>query len=259
MASRHRLPLSASWGHRFLGDVLYERDDLEGAIEQYAIVARDYESFHLTGLREAFFGWPWPTTRLAAPRRLASAAWPRDPARCGGAGACSVLEAYEAYLALLSGDLPRAFAWARDSELGVDSASLYYVVHPSVIRAAILCAAGDAASLDEATALLEEVRQRAARAHFTGALVRIEALLAVAHVKRGAHNAGVAAMRRSLATGGPQGYTRTYLDLLPLFTPELRQLAPRVELPAALWARWRRHVSLPPACRVRRDARWVTS
>ena len=43
-------------------------------------------------------------------------------------------------------------------------------------------------------------------------------------------------MRRSLATGGPQGYTRTYLDLLPLFTPELRQLAPRVELPAALCA-----------------------
>ncbi len=66
--------------------------------------------------------------------------------------------------------------------------------------------------------------------------MRIEALLAIAHVKRGEHDAGVAAMRRSLATGGPQGYTRTYLDLLPMFAAELRQLAPEVELPAALRA-----------------------
>ena len=118
----------------------------------------------------------------------------------------------------LSGDLPRAVAWARDSERRRRQRAAVLRGPPSVIRAAILCAAGDAASLDEAAALLEEVRQRAARAHFTGALVRIEALLAVAHVKRGAHDAGVAAMGRSLATGGPQGYTRTYLDLLPMFT-----------------------------------------
>jgi LuxR family maltose regulon positive regulatory protein len=238
MASRRGLRLSASWGHRFLGDVLYERDDLEGAIGQYAIVARDYESFHLTGLREAHFGLAlayhaagrtaegWRALRRGREILLDAGALEHVP----------VLEAHEAYLALLSGELPRALSWARDSELGVDSAPLYYVVHPSGIRAATLCAAGDARRIAEATALLEELRQRAARAHFTGALVRIEALLAVAQVKRGAHDAGVAAMGRSLATGGPQGYTRTYLDLLPLFTPELRQLAPRVELPAALCA-----------------------
>jgi LuxR family maltose regulon positive regulatory protein len=147
-----------------------------------------------------------------------------------------VLEAYEAYLALLSGDLARAVAWARDCDITVDSAPLYFMVHPSVIRASILSATGDAASLDEATTLLEEVRLRAARAHFTGALVRIEALLAVVQVKRGLHDAGVASMGRSLATGGPQNYRRSYLDLLPWFTPELRQLAPEVEIPTALRA-----------------------
>ena len=110
------------------------------------------------------------------------------------------------------------------------------MVHPSVIRASILSATGEAASLAEATTLLEEVRLRAARAHFTGALVRIEALLAVVQVKRGLHDAGVASMGRSLATGGPQNYLRSYLDLLPWFTPELRQLAPEVEIPAALRA-----------------------
>jgi LuxR family transcriptional regulator, maltose regulon positive regulatory protein len=238
MASRHGLSLSASWGHRFLGDVLYERDDLEGAIEQYAIVARDYEYFHLTGLREAFFGLAlayhaagrtvegWRALRRGREILLDAVALEH----------VSVLEAYEAYLALLSGDLPRALSWARESELGVDSAPLSYVVHPSVIRAAILCAAGDAAHLDQAMALLEEVRQRAARAHITGALVRIEAVQAIAQVKRGSHDAAVAAMGRSLATGVPKGYTRTYLDLMPLFTPELWQLAREVELPAAIRA-----------------------
>ena len=182
--------------------------------------------------------WPWPTTRLAALRRAGE--------RCGvAARSCSMRGRWS----MFRSSRPTRRTWPSSpvtcherwrgrarASVGVDSAPLYFVVHPSVIRAAILCAAGDAASLDEATALLEEVRQRAARAHFTGALVRIEALLAVAHVKRGAHDAGVAAMRRSLATGGPQGYTRTYLDLLPLFTPEVRQLAPEVDLPAALRA-----------------------
>jgi LuxR family transcriptional regulator, maltose regulon positive regulatory protein len=238
MASRHRLQQSASWGHRFLGDVLYERNDLEGAIGQYAIVARHYEYFHLTGLREALFGLAlahhaagrtpegWQVLRRSREIMLDAVALEHVP----------VLEAYEAYLSLLSGDLPRAVAWARECDINVDSAPLYFVIHPSVIRASILCATGDAASLDEATALLEEVRQRAARAHFTGALVRIEALLAVAHVKRGLHDAAVVAMGRSLATGGPQNYIRTYLDLLPWFTPELRQLAPEVALPATLRA-----------------------
>ena len=52
LADQHGLRLSACWARRFLGDVLYERDDLDGAIEQYEAVARDYEYFHLVGLRE---------------------------------------------------------------------------------------------------------------------------------------------------------------------------------------------------------------
>ena len=54
---------------------------------------------------------------------------------------------------------------------------LYFMVHPSVIRAAILSATGDAAGLAEATTLLEEVRSWPPPPHLSGALVRIEALL----------------------------------------------------------------------------------
>jgi LuxR family maltose regulon positive regulatory protein len=238
VASRHRLRLAECWGHYFHGNVLYERNDLEGAIAQFAAVTRDYDYFHLSGLREALFGLAlafvtagrtaegWRALRRAREILLDAGALEHLP----------VLDAEEAYLALRVGDLPRALDWARANAVGVDSASLYYVGHPAVIRAAILCAAGDAGSLDEATALLAGVRQRAGRAHFIGPLVRIEALLAIAHVKRGERDAGVAAMRRSLATGVPQGYTRTYLDLLPTFAAELADLAARLEFPGSLRA-----------------------
>jgi LuxR family maltose regulon positive regulatory protein len=238
VASRHRLRLLTGWGHRFHGDVLYERNDLAGAIEHYSVVARDHEYFHLTGLREALVGLA--LAYQAAQRAAESArAVQRAHEILVAADALEhlpVLEAYAAYLALLSGDLPRALEWARVNVVHVDSTTLFVLVHPVVIRAAILCAAGDEASVGEAVALLEEVRRRAARAQFIGPMVRIDALLAIVHLKRGDHDAAVAAMRRSLATGVPQGYTRSYLDLLPVFAAELRQLAPEADLPPSLRA-----------------------
>ncbi len=236
VASRHRLRLASGWGQYFLGTVLYEQDDLEAAIAHFSAVARHSEHFHLSGLREVFVGL---ALALVAAGRTAESGRALRRGReilldAGTLEHLPVLDAEEAYLALRSGDLPRALEWARANAVGVDSASLYFGVHPAVIRAAILGAAGDAANLEEAGALLAEVRQRAARAHFLGPLVRIDALMAIVHVKRGEHDAGVAAMRRSLATGVPQGYIRTYLDLRPTFAAELRQLATAVELPDTL-------------------------
>ena len=237
VAERHRLRLSAGWAHRFLGNVSYERNDLADAITHYGAIARDYEYFHLTGLREAFFGLAlaylaegrqadaWRALRRSREILIEAGAMEHLPA----------LEAHEAYVALLTGGLPRALAWARASDAGVDSATFHVMVHPVVIRAAILCTAGDG-ELDEAIALLAELRQRAARAHFTAALVRIEALAAIAHVKRGDRVEALAAMDRSLAIGVPQGFIRSYLDLVPLFTPELRELAAAISLPPVLRA-----------------------
>jgi ATP/maltotriose-dependent transcriptional regulator MalT len=238
IGSRHRLRLITGWGHRFLGDALYERNDLAGAIEQFAAVARDYEYFHLTGLREVFFGLAqaylasgrpaeaWSSLRRVREIMLDADALEHLPA----------LDAEEAYLALLAGDLPRALEWALVQTAGVDSATLYVAVHPVFIRAAILCAAGGPQNLAEAMAILTDLRHRAARAHYVGPLVRVDALLAIAHLKLGEREAGLAAMQRSLATGLPQGYCRTYLDLLPVFGDELRLLAPEVEYPLPLRA-----------------------
>lgn len=233
VASRHRLRLMAGWGHRFLGDVLYERNDLDGAIAQYATAARDYEHFNLTGVREAYVGLA--LAHVAAGRT--GEAWralQRGREILLEAGALEhlpALDAAEAYLAWRTGDVPRAERWARASTYGVDDATLYIAVHPAFIRAVILCSSDDPSQITEAMTLLEALRQRAAGAHFTGPLVRIEALTAIAQVKQGDRDGGLATMRRSLETGQPQGYLRSYLDLLPAFATELSQLAASLDVP----------------------------
>ena len=233
VGSRHRLQLAAAWGHRFLGDVLYERNDLDGAIAQYAAVTREYEHFNLTGVREVYVGLA--LAHVAAGRT--GEAW-RALQRVreillevGALEHLPALDAAEAYLAWRTGDAPRAERWARASTYGVDDATLYMAVHPAFIRAVILCSSDDPSLLTEAMALLEALRQRAAGAHFIGPLVRIEALRAIAQVKQGVATEALASMRRSLATGQPQGYLRTYLDLLPAFATELSQLATSLDVP----------------------------
>lgn len=235
VAERHRLRLSLGWARRFVGDVCYERNDLAGAIAHYGAVTNDYEHVHLVGLREAFFGL---ARAFLASGRLEET-W-RALHRCrevmAGAGAVEhlpAIEACEAYLALRAGDSARALAWASANQFDVDDASLHILSHPAVIRAAIL-AAGSEAERDDALALLVELRTRAARANFVSLIVRIDALTAVVQMRRGEPDAALAAMRGSLQSGASRGYTRTYLDLLPEFAPELGALTARLDVPPAL-------------------------
>lgn len=235
VAGQHGLRLAAGWGHYFLGNALYERNHLHGAIAEHTAIAQDHEYFHLTGLREALFGLA--QAYLASGRH--EDAW-RVMRRCreilvetGVIEHLTVIEAFEAYLALRLGDLPRAAAWAQANEPAIDSAPFYLMVHPTVIRATILCAVGDR-GLDEALILLDQLRDRARRTHFANQLVRIEALTAAVHCKRGRHADAVDALHRSLAIGAPNGFIRSYLDLLPTFAPELRALWPAIQLPPAV-------------------------
>lgn len=234
-ARRHQLRLSQGWAHRFLGDVCYEWNDLTGAIAQYGAVARDYEHVHLVALREAFFG----LARASLASGHLGDAW-GALRRCrevmtdvGAIEHLPAIDACEAFLALHAGDPERGLVWANANQPAVDDASLHVHSHPAVLRAAIL-ASGGGPEREESISLLAELRARAARAHFVGLLVRLDALTAVVQKRQGESDAAHAAMHRSLETGARQGFARTYLDLLPVFAPELHALAVRVEFPPAV-------------------------
>ncbi|MCA9864657.1 MAG: hypothetical protein KC432_16600, partial [Thermomicrobiales bacterium] len=248
LAERNGLWLSAGWARRFLGDASYERDDLAAAAAHYTAIVHDHEFFHLAGVREALFGLAlvymgqgraedaWRALRRAREIMVGADALEHLP----------LLEGYAAYLALRTGDPQRALAWARSHAPEIDSTPLFIGFHPTVVRATILGAAGDQAELVDATATLREVAQRCARGNYGATLARVNALLGVACLKMGDVDRAVAAMRESVVGGVARGFTRTYLDLLPAFGAEMRELAGHGLFPPVIQAAVANSAALAP-------------
>ena len=238
LAGRHRLRLSAGWARRFLGDASYEQDDLEGAISHYSVIVQDHDFLHLAGVREALFGLA--LVYVAQGREDdAGRALRRAREIMVSANALehlALLEAYTAYVALLTGDHNRALAWARSHEPEIDSAPLFMGLHPTVIRAVMLMVAGEDAEVADAVRILEQVAARSTGGNYGATLARVNALLSVGYLKQGDTARGLTAMRASLRGGLARGFTRTYLDLIPLFGSQMRTLAAQGLFPAALEA-----------------------
>ncbi|MFT4040824.1 MAG: LuxR C-terminal-related transcriptional regulator, partial [Thermomicrobiales bacterium] len=236
IAGRSGLRLSAGWARRFLGDAAYEQGELDGAMAHYTAIVQDHGFMHLAAVREALFGLAqvfvaqgrvddaWRALQRAREIMLAADALEH----------LVLLDAYVAYLALVTGDPARALAWAHGHAPAIDHAPLFVGLHPVLIRAMILTAAGDAGELAEGIAALQEMAARCDAGHYGGALVRVNAVLGAALMKAGDRPAAARAMQAALADGAARGFARTFLDLLPVFGPELRRLAPDVALPVAL-------------------------
>ncbi|MCA9879569.1 MAG: hypothetical protein KC442_17375 [Thermomicrobiales bacterium] len=238
ITERHGLRLTAGWAHRFLGDILYEQDDLDGACAHYTAMIRDHEFAHLTALRAAMLGLAMSHHALGQ----SADAW-RTLRRCrdiistvNALEHLPALAADEAYLALRDGQTHQALSWARSHQPEVDSTSLHLLGHPAYLRAMIFSTTGTQPEQEEAIAILSALRDRATRAHFAGPLVRFNALAAVALIRQGAHEMAVRLMRQSLAVGMRRGFNRTYLDLLPGFAEEMTALAADVTFPATVLA-----------------------
>lgn len=238
ITERNSLRLSAGWARRFLGDASYEQNDLDGAMAHYTAIVHDHDFFHLAGVREALFG----LALVSVAQGRADDAWRalrRAREIMVGADALehlALLEAYTAYLALATGDHSRALAWARGHAPDINSVPLFIGLHPTVVRAMIFIVAGDGGEAADAMGILEEVATRCAHGNYGATLARVNALLGVAHMKQGNSDLGVAAMGESLAGGAARGFTRTYLDLLPLFQPQLQALAVRGLFPPGIAA-----------------------
>ncbi len=235
LAEHHGLRLSSAWAHRFLGDALYEVNDLDGAIGHFGAVARDHSYLHLAGVREALFGLA--LSYLATGRRdEAERALRRSREIAIAAGVLHhlpAIEAQQAYLALLSGNRDEAALWASGHDPALSSESFHVLIHPAVIRATILCATADQRVVSSALASLDRVRRELDHWGYPGPMVRVDALRAVALLRRGDRDAAIAAMRAACTTARANGHVRSFLDLLPIFPSELENISAAVMLPTA--------------------------
>ncbi len=233
LAEQHGLRIMAGWGRRFLGDALYEMNDLDGAVEQYSAVARDYEYAHLKAVREALFGLALAYRATGRQDEAGRALCRAREIAAGLLHDLPVIEATQANLALMCGGRGAAERWAIVHDPDVGGESFGVVIHPLVIRAAILCASDDRKHVAHGLAALDRMRRELVHWRYAGLLVRIDALRAVALLRCGRREAAIEAMRAARAIARPNGHVRSFLDLLPIFPAELDHLAAAFMLPPA--------------------------
>jgi len=198
--------------HVGLGQVLYERNQLEEALQ------------HLTdGLALSRpLGWP----QLSG-RALVTMAWIRratgDPA---GAlqtldEACALMPgtrtatwyhpapAERARLLLAQGQVDQAARWAEELGLGAEDEPSYLRERDHLVLTRVLLAEH---TPDQALPLLERLHRLAVGERRTGSVIEIRVLQALARAAVGDEPAGLAALAEALTLAVPEGYLRVFVD-----------------------------------------------
>ncbi len=138
---------------------------------------------------------------------------------------------HQARLWLAQGNLKAAIRWAEGRELDRDVESEESSSYSPLVRAlenitlARICIARDRP--DEALEVLESLLQTAETAGWTGFVIEILALQALALQAQGDVPEAVIALERALSLAEPEGYVRTFIDEGAPMAELLRQAAAR--------------------------------
>ncbi len=234
LAEQSDLRLTLCWARCQLAFTALLRGSIDEAIAFSSQVAREHHHANLVCLRESLF------VRAIA---VQLSGRPEDAREClewsqnrliadGAAEHLPILAAQEAWLALLRGDIPAAAAWARGSAPGIDTAPLQLVIHPVLVQAAALCAAGTQADRERSIELLAQFRDRAGKTGFTLARAQAESIEAIARLGAGESLADDATVevpeiwQRQLAAIFPSARTLPELDPLKSDTNQASSSTP---------------------------------
>ena len=219
----HLSPYHAAEAHVGIAQVLYERDELDHALEH--VTAGIDLSQQMVELTVPIFG-------------LVTLAWIRqargdpDGALAAMDDACRMRPSIEvsphnpgpaewARLALAQGRLDDAARWARERGLTED-ADLCYPREPDyLVLARVLVAQGFP---DRALHLLERLDRLAQSQGRTESLIRIRTVRALAMHAAGDRPGALAMLADALALGRPEGYARVFADEGPPLAALLRSL-----------------------------------
>jgi LuxR family transcriptional regulator, maltose regulon positive regulatory protein len=212
-SSRTDRPLPpAGMAHVGMADVLYERGELNSALE------------HATEGVDLCRQLAYPLPLLAG---LATLAWIRhiQGDRAGALDAIGQAEQVElspavvglfnpvpalrARLALAQGETAEAARWVQARGLDADDPPSYPREREYLVLARVLLASG---APGRALSLLGRLQALAVTQGRTGSVIRIQALRALAHAAAGDESCGLAALAEALALAAPEGYLRVFVD-----------------------------------------------
>jgi LuxR family transcriptional regulator, maltose regulon positive regulatory protein len=226
-------PPAAGIAHLGMAGVLYERDQLDAALQHVT------EGIALC--RQLAYTQPLATG-------LAALAWIRhaagDPAGAleaieeagrvaPGPGVANLLNpvpAQRARLLLTQSDVAAAIRWTKQRGLGADDEVRYPQEGEYLVLARVLLAHDRP---DQALGLLERVHGRAAAQARTGSVLEVRALQALALNGVGDEAGAVAALAEAVALGAPEGYLRVFVDEGAPMAALLGKLATAGTAPAA--------------------------
>ena len=214
-----------------LSELYCERDDLHAATEH---LLRSQELGEHTGLPHSRYRWPVAMAGirraqgdlhgaldlLSEAERLYAGGFPPN---------VRPVPALKARMWVAQGRLGEALGWARERGLSVDDDLSYLREFEHITLARVLLASYNSEraepSLQEATRLLERLRQAAEEGDRAGSVLEILVLQALAHQARGDVSAALALLQRALTLAEPEGYVRIFIDEGPPMVSLLRAAA----------------------------------
>jgi LuxR family maltose regulon positive regulatory protein len=227
---------AAGMAHVGMAEVLYERGQLDGALEhasQGVGLCRQlaYTQPLLAGLATLAWIRHARGDRAGAWEAIAEAEQAQPSPAAGVVDLLNPVPALRAKLAIANGQVADAARWVQARGLDVEDPPSYPREREYLLLARLLVAEGDP---ERALELLERLRAKAAAQGRTGSVIEVRTLQALALDASGNRAGALDALAEALALGAPEGYLRMFVDEGPPMAALARELlAGRRQAPPA--------------------------
>jgi LuxR family maltose regulon positive regulatory protein len=195
-----------------LGEVAYQRNDLDSALRQVTEgIALCRRFVNPAPLATGLVTLAWIRQARGDPGGAREAMGEAGRAALGPdvTGLLDPVPAQRARLVLAQGDVAAAARWTRERGIDADDEPSYPLEPEHLVLARVLLAENRPGP---ALGLLERLHAAAAAQGRAGSVIEIQALQALALAAAGEKDAAVDALARVLILGCPQGYVRVFAD-----------------------------------------------